>query len=160
MSETETEPRMRQGRSSARGSGPPPFTLWREVLVAYLAPALMAGAGGVIGGQQDLTIAACTSIAGTSALVATLVGSRLQRRAGRRSWLTSWPRIVPTLVLAIGVTAFAALVGWFVGGHVPEAIIPHSGPWPGRLRLDLPISAALATTIITWRWRGSLRSAG
>lgn len=148
---------MRQGRSTGRGAGPPPFTLWREVLVAYLAPALMAGAGGVATGQQELTIAACTSIAGTSAIVAALVGSWLQRRGPGRSWLTSTPRVIPIVVLAAAITALAACVGWFVGGHVPERIIPHHGNWPDRLRLDLPLSAALATTIITWRWRGARR---
>lgn len=155
MPETETENRMGQGRSSARGSGPPPFTLWREVLVAYLAPALTAGAGGVATGQRDLTIAACTSIAGTSAIVAALVGARLRRRGARRTWLTTTPRLVPTVVLATAVATLAGLVGWFVAGYVPERIIPHHGSWPDRLRLDLPISAALATTIITWRWRGA-----
>ncbi|MEV6976954.1 hypothetical protein [Kitasatospora sp. NPDC093806] len=28
-------------------------------------------------------------------------------------------------------------------------------PWPGRLRFDLPLSAAIAATMITWRWRGT-----
>lgn len=35
----------------------------------------MAGAGGVAGGQAELTVAACTSIAGTSAVVALLIGT-------------------------------------------------------------------------------------
>ncbi|MFI6581112.1 hypothetical protein [Embleya sp. NPDC050493] len=157
MAEMEAGNRMGQGRSSAGGSGPPAFTLWREVLVAYLAPALMAGAGGVASGQPDLVVAACTSIAGTSAIVAALVGGRLRRAGARRTWLTSTPRVVPTLVLATVVTALAALIGWFVAGQVPESIIPHHGPWPARLRLDLPLSAALATTIVTWRWRGAMR---
>ncbi|MET7304002.1 hypothetical protein [Embleya sp. NPDC005575] len=157
MTKMEADNRMGQGRSSAGDSGPTPFTLWREVLVAYLAPALMAGAGGVVGGQPDLVVAACTSIAGTSAIVAALVGGRLRRVGVRRTWLTSTPRVVPPLVLATAVTALAALVGWFVAGHVPERIIPHHGSWPDRLRLDLPLSAALATTIVTWRWRGAMR---
>ncbi|WP_372025607.1 hypothetical protein ACBG85_27840 [Rhodococcus sp. NyZ502] len=71
-----------------------PFTLWREVLVAYLAPALMAGAGGVASGQSGLTMAAFTSIAGTSAVVALLIGSWLQRRGRSRPWTTALPRVM------------------------------------------------------------------
>lgn len=76
--------------------GARPFILWREVLVAYLAPALMAGAGGVASGQSGLTMAAFTSIAGTSAVVALLIGSWLLRRGshgrGPRPCLASWWR--------------------------------------------------------------------
>ncbi|MCZ4098462.1 hypothetical protein C8250_041195 [Streptomyces sp. So13.3] len=137
------------------GSGPPRFTLWREVLVAYLAPALMAGAGGVASAQPDLTIAACTSIAGTSAVVATLIGSWLQRRRARGGWLTAAPRIVPTLALAIGAAVVGALVAWLVTGWTPGGTTELHGSWPDRLRLDLPLSSALAAGIITWRWRGA-----
>ncbi|MEV6976953.1 hypothetical protein [Kitasatospora sp. NPDC093806] len=43
-------------------------------------PAVMAGAGGLATHQPELLIAAGTTIAGTSAVVAALVGSRLRRR--------------------------------------------------------------------------------
>ncbi|MFI9103267.1 hypothetical protein ACIGXA_22360 [Streptomyces fildesensis] len=141
--------------TASGGAAPPRFTLWREVLMAYLAPALMAGAGGVASAQPDLTIAACTSIAGTSAVVATLIGSWLQRRGTRGGWLTTAPRIVPTVALAIAAAAVGALVAWLVTGWTPGGTTGDHGSWPDRLRLDLPLSSALAAGIITWRWRGA-----
>ncbi|MFG2629787.1 hypothetical protein [Streptomyces sp. NPDC048473] len=155
LNRTEIDMGTRKGSPVVGDPGPPPFKLWREVLVAYLAPALMAGAGGVAGGQPDLVIAACTSIAGTSAVVATLIGTWLQRRGIRRAWLTSMPRIVPTALLAIGAAVLGGLLAWLVTDWVPDGVIGHHGSWPDRLRLDLPLSSALAVGIITWRWRGS-----
>jgi membrane associated rhomboid family serine protease len=143
------------GRRAAR-----PFILWREVLVAYLAPALMAGAGGVAGGQAELTVAAGTSIAGTSAVVALLVGAWLQRRKGPRSWTTALPRVVPVALLAVGAGAIAGLVGWFASRWLPAHTGVPDAPWLTRLRIDLPISAALAASIVTWRWRGAQRALG
>ena len=137
------------------GSGPPRFTLWREVLMAYLAPALTAGAGGLATAQPDLTIAACTSIAGTSAVVAILTGSWLQRRGTRGAWLTAPPRIVPTVAFAVAAAAAGGLVAWLVTGWTPGEVAGRHGSWPDRLRLDLPLSSALAAGIITWRWRGA-----
>lgn len=126
-----------------------PFRLWSEVLIAYVAPALMAGVGGLVTGQPDLRLAACTSIAGTSAVVAALIGGWLVRGETRRRW-TRWP---PKVVLALGsglVAAVAAgIIAWLVLGRLPA----HDGPWPQRLQWDLPLSAALAATIVTWRWR-------
>ncbi|MFE2865264.1 hypothetical protein [Embleya sp. NPDC059259] len=141
------------GRRAAR-----PFVLWREVLVAYLAPALMAGAGGVIGGQTELTVAACTSIAGTSAVVALLIGGWLQRRRGPRPWTTALPRVVMTVLFAVGAAAIAGLLGWFASQWLPAHTAVPDTPWITRLRIDLPLSAALAASIVTWRWRGAQRA--
>ncbi|MCM2387179.1 hypothetical protein [Streptomyces albipurpureus] len=138
------------GRRAAR-----PFTLWREVLVAYLAPALMAGAGGIAGGQGELTVAAVTSIAGTSAVVALLIGTWLQRRP--RPWTTALPRVALAALLAVGAAAFAGIVGWFASHWLPAHTGVPDTPWLTRLRLDLPMSAALAASIVSWRWRGAQR---
>ncbi len=145
----------RKTSSDTGRAGPPPFTLRREVLVAYLAPALMAGGGGLATGQPDLTLAAGTSIAGTSAVVAALLGGWLQRRGARRAWRSSVPRIVLAPGLGLAAAAVAALTAWSVTDWAALWPVPHHAPWPDRLRLDLPISAALAATIITWRWRGT-----
>lgn len=72
-----------RNKAAQRGSAARPFTLWKEVAVAYLAPALSAGIGGVLGGQPELTTAAFTSIGITSAVVAFVVGGWLHRRGGR-----------------------------------------------------------------------------
>lgn len=128
------------------------FTLWREVLVAYLAPALMAGAGGVAG-QSGLTMAAFTSIAGTSAVVALLIGSWLQRRGRSRPWTTALPRIVVAAILAVGAAVIAGLVGWFASRWLPAHTSVVDTARLARLQLDLPISAAVAAVIVSWRWR-------
>ncbi|OKH92340.1 hypothetical protein AB852_25880 [Streptomyces uncialis] len=141
------------GRRGAR-----PFVLWREVLVAYLAPALTAGAGGVAGGQAGLAVAAVTSIAGTSAVVALLIGTWLQRREGPRPWTVALPRVVLAALLAVGAAVIAGLVGWFASRWLPAHTGVPDTRWLTRLRLDLPVSAALAATVVSWRWRGARRS--
>ncbi|MCX4744471.1 hypothetical protein OG455_02875 [Kitasatospora sp. NBC_01287] len=141
-----------------RTGGPPPFTLWREVVVAYLAPALSAGAGGLARGSAELTWAAGTSIAGTSALVALVTGGWLRRAGTRRRWPSALPRTVlaPALgLLAAGLALGVAFgLGWSARHGLPGWNWSPTASWLDRLRLDLPISAALAATIISWRWRG------
>ncbi|WP_420078839.1 hypothetical protein ACN6AT_06360 [Streptomyces sp. JL4002] len=132
------------------------FVLRREVLTAYAAPALTAGTAGVLGGRQDLAVAACTTIAGTSALVAFLVGSWLRRGGRPRPWTTEVPRTVLTLLLVAATAGAAALLGRCAAEWLPaHAPFPY-GPWRERLPVDLPLSAALATTAVTLRWRGTL----
>ncbi|MFZ3474929.1 hypothetical protein ACODT3_01370 [Streptomyces sp. 4.24] len=130
-----------------------PFALWREVLTAYAAPALTAGAAGALTGQRDLVVAACTSIAGTSAVVAFLVGAWLRHGGQPRRWTVSTPRIALTAVLVIAVAGAAALLGWCTAQWLPAHTPVSATPWLERLRIDLPVSAALATTIVTLRWR-------
>ncbi|WUO86314.1 hypothetical protein OG386_04470 [Streptomyces sp. NBC_00273] len=146
-------------RAASRPPRPPlpprPFTLWREVLTAYAAPALTAGAAGVVTGQRELAVAACTSIAGTSAVVAFLVGTWLRHGGRPRRWTLTAPRGVLTAVLVITAVAAAALLGWSTARWLPaHTPFPATG-WLERLRVDLPVSAALATTIVTLRWRST-----
>ncbi|BFV61109.1 hypothetical protein KCMC57_up62130 [Kitasatospora sp. CMC57] len=145
-----TKDRTSRNRTAAR-----PFILWREVLTAYAAPALMAGTAGAVTGQQDLVVAASTSIAGTSAVVAYLVGTWLQRGGRPRRWTTSSPQIVLTAVLVIPAVGAAALLGWAAAQWLPAHSPVPAAAWPERLRIDLPVSAALATTIVTLRWRST-----
>ncbi|GAA2158610.1 hypothetical protein GCM10009760_61750 [Kitasatospora kazusensis] len=145
-------------RSKDRTGGPRPqtFTLWREVAVAYVAPALTAGLGGLAGGRADLTVAACTSIAGTSAVVALLTGAWLQRHRRRpRPWTLSLPRAVLALGLAVGAAAVAGLLGLLAADWLPAHTGLPDPRWLDRLRTDLPVSAALAAAIVSWRWRGT-----
>ncbi|WP_371484139.1 hypothetical protein [Kitasatospora sp. NBC_00315] len=132
-----------------------PFTLWREVLTAYAAPALMAGTAGVVTGQRDLAVAACSSIAGTSAVVAFLVGTWLRHGGQPRRWTTTTPRVALTAALVITAAGVAALLGWFTAQWLPAHTPIPASPWLERLRIDLPVSTALATTIVTLRWRST-----
>lgn len=148
-----TKDRTRRNRAAPRPSRP--FTLWREVLTAYAAPALTAGTAGHVTGQRDLAVAACTSIAGTSAVVAFLVGVWLMRGGHPRRWTVTIPRLALTAALVITTAGAAALLGWFTAQWIPaHAPVPVT-PWLERLRIDLPVSAALATTIVTLRWRAT-----
>ncbi|WP_404953428.1 hypothetical protein [Streptomyces sp. 147326] len=145
----------RTGRSRAI---PRPFILWREVLTAYAAPALTAGTAGVVTGQRDLAVAACTSIAGTSALVAFLVGAWLRHGGRPRRWTLALPSAAVAVVLVAVATGAAALLGWFAAQWpLAHTLIPATA-WLERLRIDLPVSAALATTIVTLRWRSTTAS--
>ncbi|MEU4952920.1 hypothetical protein ACFYN3_33170 [Streptomyces lavendulae] len=143
----------RRNRAASRQARP--FTLWREVLTAYAAPALTAGTAGVLTGQRDLAVAACTSIAGTSAVVAFLVGAWLRRGGRPRPRVSALPRVVLTVALVIAAAGSAALLGWFAVPWLPAHTPVPAGPWLERLRIDLPLSAALATTIVTLRWRAA-----
>ncbi|MEW2138022.1 hypothetical protein AB0892_15715 [Streptomyces sp. NPDC005409] len=126
------------------------------MLTAYAAPALTAGAAGVVTGQQDLTVAACTSIAGTSAVVALLVGVWLRRGGLPRRWTTTAPLAALAVGLVIATAGAAALLGWFTAGWLPAHTPIRATPWLERLRIDLPVSAALATAVVTLRWHGTL----
>ncbi|MFD5511982.1 hypothetical protein ACFWIB_30030 [Streptomyces sp. NPDC127051] len=148
----------RTSRTNRSPAASRPFTLWREVLTAYAAPALMAGTAGVVTGQQDLAVAACTSIAGTSAVVAFLVGSWLRHGGQPRRWTTTTPRVALTAALVITAAGAAALLGWFTAQWLPAHSPIPATPWLERLRIDLPVSAALATTIVTLRWRSTTTS--
>ncbi|MEV7443892.1 hypothetical protein AB0O22_22625 [Streptomyces sp. NPDC091204] len=142
--------RTRRSRATPR-----PFVLGREVLTAYAAPALTAGAAGVATGQPELAVAACTSIAGTSALVAFLVGAWLRRGGRPRRWTIALPGAAVTAVLVIATTGTAALLGWFAAQWLPAHTLVPASARLERLRIDLPVSAALATTIVTLRWRST-----
>ncbi|MGY0459639.1 hypothetical protein ACW14Y_05215 [Kitasatospora sp. cg17-2] len=136
-------------------AAPPRFVLWREVLIAYAAPAVMASAGGFATGQSELRIAALTTIAGTSALVATLVGLRHRRRSAD-SWAARGPIPLLALAFGLGCAALALGLGLAAAELLPRIPALADSPWPGRLRIDLPLSAAIAATMTTWRWRASL----
>ncbi len=135
----------------------PPFVLWREVLAAYAMPAVMAAAGGVATNQPQLVIAALTTIAGTSAVVAAVVGARLRRRPDG-SWAARTPRLPLAAGAGLGAAVLASLLGWAGAHWLPDVPALADSPWPGRLRLDLPVSATIATTMITWRWRSTRRN--
>ncbi|MFJ9696972.1 hypothetical protein [Kitasatospora sp. NPDC101183] len=137
----------------ARGA-PPPFVLWREVLTSYAMPAVMAGLGGAFTRQPQLIAAALTTIGGTSALVAAALGTLLRRRPARTR-APRTPRVLAAALLGL-VAAALGLAAGLAGAHwLPQLPALADSPWPGRLPVDLPVSSAIAATVVTWRWRGS-----
>lgn len=133
---------------------PPSFVLWREVLAAYAMPAASAGIAGALTRQPELVTAAFTTIGGTSALVAALVGAVLRRRRARAEAGRA-ARALGALGRALVAAAVALAVGLAAARWLPFPGALADGPWPGRLPIDLPVSSALATFIVTWRWSGS-----
>ncbi|MCB5163769.1 hypothetical protein LG634_02780 [Streptomyces bambusae] len=142
-------------RTRSRPPAARPVTLWRDVLIAYLAPALTAGLGGVLGGRPGLTAAAVTSIAGTSALVTAIVGGWLKSRSRRMP--PNLPRPLFAAGLALLAAALAAPAGWLAAGWLPEYVGLPDPDWPDRLRTDLPLSAAIAAAVTGWRRHGTAR---
>ncbi|MEU4119211.1 hypothetical protein AB0F71_32550 [Kitasatospora sp. NPDC028055] len=139
---------------------PPPFVLWREVLTSYAMPAVSAGIGGAATQQPQLIVAAFTTIGGTSALVAAVLGAALRRRSARAA-PTRTPRTprTPRALAAAASGLLAAALGLAVG-LAAARWLPHlpplaDSPWPRRLPVDLPVSSAIAGTITTWRWRAN-----
>ncbi|MFD8142211.1 hypothetical protein [Streptomyces sp. NPDC059708] len=119
-----------------------------DVLAAYAMPALTAGAAGAVTGRQDLTAAAFTTIGGTSALVAALLGAALRRRPDPVR-----PARTPRALAAAALGLAGAAAGLAVG-LAAARWLPLDGPWPGRLPVDLAVSSAIAATVTTWRRRG------
>ncbi|HEY3748581.1 MAG TPA: FAD-dependent oxidoreductase [Pseudonocardiaceae bacterium] len=134
------------------------FTLWREVVMAYVAPTLIAGFAGLVSGQASLLVSAFTSIGISSAVVATLIGAWLQRRGLSHVWLRSGPLLVAIARVAIGAVLLGGLAGWLVNVGASAWLGAHQWPWPDDLGVNLPVSAAIAATMITWRWRGAQRT--
>ncbi|GAA3115333.1 hypothetical protein [Streptosporangium carneum] len=140
-------------KTAKRGFAARPFTLWKEVAVAYLSPALTAGLGGLLSGQPELTMAAFTSIGATSAMVAAVIGAWLHRRGRPRRWTTSVPRPVLTVGFGVVAAVIAGVAGWFASSWLPSHTSVPDAWWLKRLQIDLPLSVGLAATIVTWRWR-------
>lgn len=124
-------------------AAPPRFVLWHEVLFAYLAPALCAGAGGLITRQPELMRAAVTSVAVPSAVVAFLLGMWLQRSGARIGWL----RRASPVALAVGFSGGAA----GLASAITHVLVCTSW-FDERIRIDIPIAAAVASAIVAWRW--------
>ncbi|MFD0526954.1 hypothetical protein ACFQ1I_06265 [Kitasatospora arboriphila] len=133
---------------------PPPFVLWREVLAAYAMPAVTAGIGGAVTRQPHLVAAALTTIGGTSALVAAALGAVLRRRPVRARPART-PRALAAAALGLAAAAPGLAVGLAAAHWLPQVPALADSPWPRRLTVDLPVSAAIAATVTTWRWRGS-----
>ncbi|MCP1310207.1 hypothetical protein [Paenibacillus tyrfis] len=143
--------------SASAGSGASHFVLWREVVMAYASPAVMAGIGGLVTADKGLQIAALTTIGGASALIAWMLGLWLRSAGGRNRWIASANRVVVTGAFALGGAALGLLAAWatiYLFGIVRP--FDHAA-WLDRVWFDFPLSGTIASTIITWRWRLAVR---
>ncbi|MFF8261508.1 hypothetical protein [Streptomyces virginiae] len=73
-----------------------------------------------------------------------------------RRWTTALPKAAVTTVLVVAMAGAAALLGWFAAHWLPAHTGLPATARLERLRIDLPLSAALATTIVTLRWRSAV----
>lgn len=137
----------------AAGSKTKTFVLWREVVMAYVSPAIMAGIGGLVTADKGLQIAALTTIGGTSALIALMLGLWLRIRGGRKRWIVGAPHFVVVGLFALMGAMFGLSAAW-VTSDLMGIIIPIDNlAWVDRVWIDFPLSGVIASTIVTWRWR-------
>lgn len=125
----------------------PRHSVRREVLLAFLAPALIVSTIGFLTRQPELRVAAVTSIAGASALAA-LATAGLLRRAGPT--LHSRGRVLSTVALAAG----GGLAGMILAGAILAGVAvlqPDLAAHLRRLLVDLPLSGAIGSAIAAWR---------
>ncbi|BAU26048.1 hypothetical protein DFP93_12028 [Aneurinibacillus soli] len=137
----------------AAGSNSKNFVLWREVVTAYAAPAIMAGIGGLITADKGLQIGALTTIGGSSALVAWMIGLWLRSRGGHKQWITSAPRLIVVGMFALTGALFGLFAAWVTSGLLEIFNPSNHLAWFSRVWTDFPLSATIASTTVTWRWR-------
>ncbi|WP_157128172.1 hypothetical protein [Brevibacillus parabrevis] len=143
----------RAGRSKAKA-----FVLWREVMMAYLSPAVMAGIGGLLTADKGLQIGALTTIGGTSALVALLLGLWLLAKGGEDGWITRTPQLMVIVIMVLAGAAAGLSAAWTVSWLADRLGMRQQMGWIDRIWFDFPMSAAIASALITGRWRVAIVS--
>ncbi|MFC5404164.1 hypothetical protein [Cohnella soli] len=136
------------------------FVLWREVIMAYISPAIMAGIGGVITGDRALQLGALTTIGGTSALIALMLGLWLRRRGGpmHQSWMLRAPRLLVVVLFGLGGGMLGLGAAWTLSECLSSIASIGNKAWVDRVWMDFPLSGVIASTIMTWRWRVVVKS--
>ncbi|WP_411735887.1 hypothetical protein [Paenibacillus sp. M2] len=138
-----------------RAANPPqkPFVLWRELIPAYLSPAIMASIGGIVTADKVLQLRALTTIGGASLLMALCAGLWLRNRENRPRWVTKAPRVIVVGCLALAGAGFGFVAAWGIS-NVLQIVNPSSSwAWLDHIGFDFPLSGAIACTIMSWRWR-------
>ncbi|GFZ77755.1 hypothetical protein GCM10008018_24240 [Paenibacillus marchantiophytorum] len=135
------------------GSGAKGFVLWREILMAYVSPAIMAGIGGLVTADKGLQLGALTTIGGTSALVAWMLGLWLRSRGVHKRWISGAPHLVVVGLFALMGAMFGLFAAWATSGLLEIMIPSNDLAWVGRVWIDFPLSGFIASTIVIWRWR-------
>jgi len=142
----------------AAGSDTKTFVLWREIIMAYVSPAIMAGIGGLVIADKGLQIAALTTIGGTSALVALMLGLWLHNGGGHKRWIIGAPHLVVVGIFALAGASLGLLAAWVTSGLLEIMVPIDRWTWVGRIWIDFPLSGFIASTIVTWRWRAAVRT--
>ncbi|MFF2529906.1 hypothetical protein ACFVS2_13490 [Brevibacillus sp. NPDC058079] len=132
------------------------FIVWREVIMAYLSPAIMASIGGWITADKGLQIGALTTIGGTSALIAALLGRWLQSHGIHKRWVTRTPHLALVAVMGMTMAVIGLLAAWLTTELLVIFAPGESLAWLSRVWIDFPLSAIIASTLITWRWRSAI----
>lgn len=134
-------------------SGAKTFVLWREVVMAYASPAIMAGIGGLVTADKGLQIGALTTIGGASAFIALMLGLWLRSRGGHKRWIICTPHLVVVGMFALMGAAFGLFAAWTTSNLLGIIIPMDNLTWVDRVWIDFPLSGVIASTIVTWRWR-------
>ncbi|ADM68678.1 hypothetical protein GMA19_00832 [Paenibacillus polymyxa E681] len=135
-------------------SGTKTFVLWREVVMAYASPAIMAGIGGLVTADKGLQIGALTTIGGASAFLALMLGLWLRGRGvHNRRWIIGAPHLVVVGMFALMGATFGLFAAWATSGLLEIMIPSNHLAWVSRVWIDFPLSGSIASTIVTWRWR-------
>ncbi|NOU84564.1 hypothetical protein GC102_02065 [Paenibacillus sp. LMG 31460] len=142
----------------AVGAGAKTFVLWREVVMAYVSPAIMAGIGGLVTADKGLQIASLTTIGGTSALIALMLGLWLRIRGGRKRWLVALPHLIVVGLFALMGAMFGLCAAWATSNLLGIIIPIDNLAWVDRVWIDFPLSGVIASTIVTWRWRIAVKT--
>ncbi|WP_305953435.1 hypothetical protein [Paenibacillus sp. P32E] len=135
------------------GSRKKTFVLWREVVMAYAAPAIMAGIGGLVTADRGLQIGALTTIGGASALMALIIGLLLRSRVGHMRWVIGAPHLVVVGGFALAGSLCGLCAAWITSDLLEIRIPGNHLAWVDRVWTDFPLSGFIASTIVTWRWR-------
>ncbi|MCU6707916.1 hypothetical protein M6D81_04250 [Paenibacillus sp. J5C_2022] len=135
------------------GSKEKGFVLWREVLMAYVSPAVMAGIGGLITGDRSLQFAALTTIGGTSALIAWLLGLWLRKRGRSKRWVVRPPRLLVVVMFVIICASLGFYAAWVTNNVLDMIGFSDYSLWFDRVWIEFPLSATIASMSTTWRWR-------
>ncbi|EJR57377.1 hypothetical protein IIO_04904 [Bacillus cereus VD115] len=130
------------------GTNTKSLVLWREILMAYILPSIMAGIGALVMADNTLLLRAFTTIGGFSAFVAWLIVILLQRKNGseRREKRKQIFRIVLTgLLVSILITLI--IHGLLVVFDLDNKFILLNYIW-----IDFPVSALITSAILAFRW--------
>ncbi|OME63425.1 hypothetical protein BSK65_30090, partial [Paenibacillus odorifer] len=117
----------------AVGSKKKTFVLWREVVMAYAAPAIMAGIGGLVTSDRGLQIGALTTIGAASAMMALMIGLLLRSRVGQMRWVIGAPHLVVVGVFALAGSSFGLFAAWATSGLLEIMIPSNDLAWVGRV---------------------------
>lgn len=130
------------------GTNAKSLVIWREILMAYIIPSIMAGIGALVVADNTLLLRAFTTIGGFSAFVAWLIAMLLQRkndseRRGKRKQIFG---IVLTGLL-VGILITLMIHGLLAIFNLNNKFILMNYIW-----IDFPVAAVITSANLAFRW--------